>query len=211
MSAPQGSAEWLKARAGHCTASKFKDVLAKIKAGEAASRRNYRVQLVTERMIGAPISNGFKSAAMEWGTQTEPLARLAYESKTGEPVVESPFLLHPSLDWTGASPDGLVGTDGLVEIKCPEPQTHMETILDGVCPTDHTPQIQGQLWVTGRKWADFVSFDPRFPKHLQILIVRVQRDDAYIAELEKQVRLFLREVDQLHDRLLTGGAMARAA
>lgn len=212
MNAAQGSADWLKARAGHCTASKFKDVLAKIKTGEAASRRNYRVQLVTERMIGAPISSGFKSAAMEWGTQTEPLARLAYEAHTGSPVVEAPFLLHPSIDWAGASPDGLVDTDGLVEIKCPEPQTHMETLLDGTCPTDHTAQIQGQLWVTNRKWCDFVSFDPRFPKHLQLLVVRVQRDDAYIAELERQVKAFLREVDQLHDRLLNGGAlMSKAA
>lgn len=212
MSAPQGSQEWLKARAGHCTASRFKDVMAKIKAGEAASRRNYRVQLVTERMIGAPISSGFKSAAMEWGTQTEPLARLAYEARTGEPVIESPFVLHPAVDWTGASPDGLVAADGIVEIKCPEPQTHMECLLDGVCPSEHIPQIQGQLWVTGRKWADFVSFDPRFPQHLRLLVVRVPRDDNYISALEFQVKLFLREVDELHDRLLNGGAlMSKAA
>lgn len=207
----QGSEAWKKERAGHATASCFKHVLAKIKTGEAAGRRNYRVQLVTERMIGEPITSGFKSSAMEWGTQTEPLARIAYEAHTGEPVLETGFHLHPALEWVGCSPDGLVGDEGLIEIKCPEPQTHMETLLDGTCPSEHTPQIQGQLWVLGRKWADFVSYDPRFPKALRLLVVRVHRDDAYIAELEKQVRLFLREVDQLHDRLLNGGALARAA
>ena len=210
MSAPQGSEAWKSERAGHCTASRFRDVLAKIRTGEAASRRNYRVQLVTERLIGAPIS-GFKSAAMEWGTQTEPLARVAYEAHTGDPVVETGFHLHQGVDWVGASPDGLVGDEGLLEIKCPEPATHMETLLDGVCPSEHVAQIQGQMWVTGRKWCDFVSFDPRFPKHLQLFVVRVPRDEAYIANLEREVKGFLREVDQLHDRLLNGGALARAA
>jgi hypothetical protein len=207
MSAPQGSAEWLRERAGHCTASRFKDVLAKVKVGEAAGRRNYRVQLVTERLIGAPISGGYKSAAMEWGTQTEPLARLAYEAHTGEPVVVTGFHLYPAIEWCGCSPDGLLADDGLIEIKCPEPQTHLEWLLDGACPSEHIPQIQGAMFVTNRKFCDFVSYDPRFPENRQLLIVRVQRDDAYIAELEKQVRLFLREVDQLHDRLLNGGAL----
>lgn len=207
----QGSEAWKKERAGHATASRFKDVLARIKTGEAATRRNYRVQLVTERLIGAPIANGFTSKAMEWGTQTEPLARLAYEAHTSEPVEETGFLLHPSLDWCGASPDGLIGSDGILEIKCPEPATHMEWLLDGVLPSEHVAQVQGQLWITGRKWAHFVSFDPRFPENLQLLLVRVERDEEYIAKLEKEVRIFLREVDQLHDRLLTGGALARAA
>lgn len=204
--APQGTPEWHKARAGHATASRFKDVLAKIKTGEAASRRNYRVQLVTERLTGT-VADGFKSQAMIWGTETEPLARLAYEAKTGEPVFETGFNAHPKIDWCGGSPDGLVGEDGLIEIKCPESATHIEAILDRICPTEHLPQIQGNLWITGRKWADFVSFDPRFPKHLQLVIVRVARDDAYIAGMAEQVQTFLREVDKLHDRILSGGAL----
>lgn len=207
----QGSEAWKKERAGHCTASRFKDVLAKIKTGEAAVRRNYRVQLVTERLIGAPIANGFTSKAMEWGTQTEPLARMAYEAHTSEPVLETGFLLHPSLDWCGASPDGLVGSDGLIEIKCPEPHTHMEWLLDAVIPSEHIAQVQGQLWITGRKWCDFVSFDPRFPENLRLLVVRVGRNESYIAELERQVKLFLDEVDRLHDRLLNGNLVVKSA
>lgn len=205
----QGSEAWRKERAGHCTASRFKDVLAKIKTGEAAARRNYRVQLVTERLTGIP-SEGYKSAAMQFGLDTEPLARLAYEARTGEIVIETGFLPHGAIDWCGASPDGLIG-DGGVELKCPESHTHLEWLLDGICPLEHVAQVQGQMSVTGRPWWDFVSYDPRFPKNLQLLIVRVSRDDAYIAELERQVQIFLREVDQLHDRLLNGGAMARAA
>lgn len=207
----QGTEAWKKERAGHCTASRFKDVLAKIKTGEAATRRNYRVQLVTERLIGAPISNGFTSKAMEWGTATEPLARMAYEARTGDPVIETGFHHHPKIEWVGASPDGLVGSDGLIEIKCPEPATHMEWLLDGVCPSEHVAQVQGQLWITGRTWCDFVSYDPRFPENLRLLVARVERNDSYIAELEKQVRLFLREVDQLHDRLLSGSVITGSA
>lgn len=209
MNAPQGSVEWKKARAGHCTASRFGEVMARIKTGEAATRRKYRVQLVTERLTGM-VADSYKSASMQWGIETEPLARLAYEARY-EPVIETGFLLHPAIDWCGASPDGLVGDEGLAEIKCPDSTTHIESLLDGLVPSEYIPQIQGQMAVTGRKWADFVSFDPRFPKHLQLLVVRVQRDDAYIAELERQIKLFLHEVDQLHDRLLNGGAMARAA
>lgn len=211
MNAPQGSAEWLKARAGHCTASRFADVLARIKTGEAADRRNYRWQLVTERLTGQPCESGFKSAAMQWGTETEPLARLAYENLTGEPVETVGFLLHPSLDWVGGSPDGLLGKDGMVEFKCPEPMTHLEWMEAGVCPSKHTAQVQGGMWIAGREWADFVSFDPRFPAHMQLFVVRVHRDDTYIANLEREVIRFLKEVDEMHDRLLNGRAIAKAA
>lgn len=206
----QGSEAWAKERAGHCTASCFADALAKIKTGEAADRRNYRVQLVTERMTGLPCS-GFKSKAMQWGIDQEPLARLAYELHTGEPCITTGFHRHPSIDWVGCSPDGLVGDKGLAQFKCPESHTHMQYWLDGVMPAEYKAQVQGEMWVTGREWSDFVSFDPRFPESHQLLIVRVQRDDAYIATLEAEVRKFLAEVDRLHDRLINGNVVARAA
>lgn len=210
MSAPQGTPEWHKERAGHATASCFKHVLAKIKTGEASVRRNYRFQLVTERLTGI-VSEGFKSAAMQWGIDTEPRARIAFEARTGTVVRECGFLLHPTLAWCGASPDGLIDDDGVAEIKCPEPQTHLEWLERGDIPSEHIPQIQGQLWVTGRKYADFISYDPRFPDHMRLFVVRVQRDDTYIAELEKQVSQFLLEVEQLERRLRSGAALLRAA
>ena len=208
---PQGTEEWRKARAGHATGSCFADILAKIKSGEAADRRKYRIKLVTERMTGVPIDGGFKSAAMQWGTDTEALARTAYEAATGEPCIQTGFHLHPTIEWVGCSPDGLVGDDGLAQFKCPESHTHVAWLLDGVLPSEHRAQVQGELWVTGRAWCDFVSFDPRFPASHQLLIVRVQRDEEYISNLEREVKVFLREVDQLHSRLLNGGALAKAA
>lgn len=196
----QGSQEWLHARLGHCTASRFKDVLAKVKSGEAAARRNYKTQLVLERLTGA-MQDSYTNAAMQHGTETEPLARAAYEFFTDAEVVQTGFVRHPSVEFVGASPDGLVGDDGGIEIKCPfQSAVHLETLLSGV-PSEHIPQIQGTLWVTGRQWWDFVSFDPRMPEHLQCKIIRVVRDQAYIEELELAVRKFLSEVDALINHL----------
>lgn len=185
----QGSEEWFAARCGHATASRFKDILAKIKSGEAASRRNYRAQLVAERMTGKP-AESFSNAAMEWGTAQEPYARMQYEALRGALVEETGFIHHQTIEFCGASPDGLVGADGLVEFKCPNTATHIETVLSGMSP-DHMPQVQGQLWITGRQWCDFVSFDPRMPENLQVFIHRVERDDAYIKALEVAVVEFL--------------------
>lgn len=200
MNAPQGSTAWLSARAGHATASRFKDVLARIKVGEAAGRRNYRMQLVTERLTCIPCES-YTNAAMQWGTDTEPAARAAYEALTGEIVAEAPFLLHTGLDWVGASPDGLVGADGGIEIKCPHQSTvHVETLQGGM-PPDHIAQIQGVMWVTGRQWVDFVSFDPRMPENLQLHVERIKRDEPYITLLETEVRKFLAEVDALEQQL----------
>jgi putative phage-type endonuclease len=196
----QGSEAWLSARAGHVTASRFKDVLAKIKTGESASRRNYRLQLVTERLTGRPCDS-YTNAAMEWGTATEPHARAAYETSRGLMVDETGFILHPAIAWVGCSPDGLIGADGGCEIKCPHQSTvHVETLECGM-PTEHRAQVQGTLWVTGRKWWDFISFDPRLPDHLQLYIARIERDDAYIATLEDEVRKFLAEVEQMRWRI----------
>lgn len=190
----QGSPEWFAARCGLATASRFSDVVAKIKSGEAAGRRNYRAQLVCERLTGVPAET-FESAAMRWGTETEPQARAAYEARTGELVEQVAFIRHPGL-LAGASPDGLVGNDGGIECKCPLTATHIETLLKGM-PPEHIPQIQGAMWLTGRKWWDFISFDPRMPENLQLFVQRVHRDDVYIKRLEEEVRGFLSEVDQL--------------
>lgn len=190
----QGSPEWFAARCGRATASRFCDVLAKIKTGEAAGRRNYRAQLVCERMTGAP-AESFESPAMKWGTETEPFARAAYEEQTGNLVEQIAFIPHPDL-MAGASPDGLIEADGGIEIKCPNTATHIDTLLKGMSP-DHIPQIQGCMWLSGRQWWDFVSFDPRLPEKLQLYVQRIPRDDTYIVQLGLAVMLFLGEVDDL--------------
>lgn len=196
----QGSQEWLAERAGHVTASRFKDVLAKIKTGEAATRRAYRLQLVTERLTGLPCDT-YTNAAMAWGTEQEPYAREAYEIETGEDVTQTGFLKNLELGWVGASPDGLIGDDGAIEIKCPFQSTvHVETLQNGM-PPEHMAQVQGVLWVTGRQWVDFISFDPRMPEGLRIYKQRIARDDVYIDKLHAEVKTFLSEVEAMHDQL----------
>lgn len=189
----QGTPEWLAARCGLATASRFSDVLATIKSGEAASRRNYRAQIIAERLTGVP-ADSYQSVEMKWGTEQEPFSRIAYEARTGNVVIEVAFVQHPTIA-AGASPDGFVDDDGQVEIKCPNTATHIDTLLKGMSP-DHVPQIQGNLWMSGRKWLDFISYDPRMPERMQLYIQRVPRDDAYIAKLEAEVRKFLLEVDK---------------
>tara|TARA_R110000868_G_scaffold176513_1_gene414220 strand:+ start:393 stop:1010 length:618 start_codon:yes stop_codon:yes gene_type:complete len=202
MNAPaQGTKEWLIQRAGCATASRFADILAAIKTGEAASRRSYRMQLVTERLTGNPVT-GYTNAAMQWGTDTEPYAREAYEAHTGALVMQTGFIKHAGIPWCGASPDGFIDADGLVEIKCPESTTHLEWMEAGKVPAKHFPQIQGQMWVTDRQWCDFVSYDPRFPQNLQLFIVRINRDEEYIKTLDKEVKEFLVGVDETVQKLL---------
>ena len=189
----QGSPEWRQSRCGKATASRIADIVAKTKSGPSASRANYLAQLVAERLTNQP-TEGFKSPAMQHGTETEPLARMAYEMATGELVTEVPMIDHPTIPMSGASPDGLVGKDGLVEIKCPNTATHIETLIADKVPTKYIPQIQWQIACTGRAWCDFVSYDPRMPEDMQLFIKRVERDDALIAELEGEVTQFLEEV-----------------
>lgn len=200
MSAPQGSEEWKRERAGKATASCFDAVMARVKVGEASTRRKYRIQLVTERLTGIPVE-GYQNAAMRWGIETEPEARMTYEQVRGVVVEEVGFIDHPTIPMCGASPDGLVGDDGLVEIKCPESTTHLTWLEAGSVPAEHVDQIQGQMAVTGRQWCDFVSYDPRFPENLRLFIVRVPRDDAAIAALEAGIREFLAGVDLVEKRL----------
>ena len=196
----QRTEEWFAARLGKVTASRVADVLAKIKTGESASRKNYKMELVVQRLTGKQ-GESFTNAAMEWGTEQEPFARMAYEAHTGTFVKEEGFVDHPTIEGFGCSPDGIVG-EGLIEIKCGNTATHVDWLLDGKAPSRHIPQMMAQMACTGAKFCDFVSFDPRVPDDLQLFVIRVERDDEYIAEMEKEVKLFLQEVDDLHKQLL---------
>jgi putative phage-type endonuclease len=189
----QGTPEWHQLRLGRVTASRVADVIAKTKTGYAATRANYAAQLITERLTGMP-TKGFTNDAMQWGTETEPQARSAYEFNRAETVVEVAFVPHPTIGDSGASPDGLVGDDGLVEIKCPNTATHIETLVGATVPGKYVTQMQWQLACTGRQWVDFVSYDPRMPESMRFFCQRVHRDDALIADLEKEVVIFLNEV-----------------
>ena len=195
MNAPQGTAAWLQERAGFVTASRLTDVMAKIKTGEAAGRANYRAELVAQRLTGQ-VQEGFTNAAMAHGNEFEPFARAEYEILNSVMVEEVGFVKHPALDWTGASPDGLIGDDGLIEIKCPNTATHIEYLLNGGAPAKYQMQMLWQMECTGRKWCDFASFDPRMPKELQLFVVRFERDEARIIEAKAEVAKFLGEVQQ---------------
>jgi putative phage-type endonuclease len=189
----QGSADWFAERLGKVTASRVADVIAKTKTGWGAMRANYMAQLVAERLTGN-IAESFTNAAMQWGTDMEPEARATYEFFTNATVEPASFVKHPTIGDTGASPDGYVGADGLVEIKCPITATHIETLLSGSVAGKYVTQIQWQLACTGRQWADFVSFDPRMPATMSTFIKRVPRDDVMIASLEADVIEFLAEL-----------------
>jgi len=200
MSAPQDSAEWLAARAGCLTASAIADMLAKTKTGEAASRANLRARLVAERLTGIP-QDGFSNAAMQWGNEQEPFARAAYEIHSGNLVDQTGLVMHPSIPYAGASPDGLIDDCGLVEIKCPNTATHIKYLLSGDAPKEYQPQMLWQMECTERKWCDFVSFDPRMPSHLQLFVVRFDRDEDRLNDVRAEAVKFLAEVDGLIKQL----------
>lgn len=189
----QRSTEWFAARMGKVTASKAADIMARTKSGYSASRANYMAQLICERLTGER-QESFTSAAMQWGTDTEPRARAAYEFLTDAVVTEVGFVDHPTIADFGASPDGLVGDDGLIEIKCPNTATHLDTLETETVPAKYVTQMQVQMSCTGRQWCDFVSFDPRLPAEMQIWVKRVSRDDAAIAEIEAETIKFLTEL-----------------
>lgn len=196
----QRTEEWWQARTGRVTASRIADLMAKTKSGWAASRKNYMAQLVIERLTGEP-AESFTSSAMQWGTDTEPQARDAYRFLTFASVEECGFVVHPDIDQAGASPDGLVGADGLIEIKCPNTATHLETLTSETVPSKYILQMQWQMACTGRAWCDFMSFDPRLPEALQSWVKRVERDADQIAEIESAVRDFLAELQEQIDTL----------
>ena len=195
----QGSPEWFAARCGRVTASRIADIMAKTKTGPSASRANYLAQIVAERLTGV-VQESYSNAAMTWGTETEPLARMAYELRTDSLVETVGFIPHPTIKMAGASPDGLAG-DGLIEIKCPNTSTHIDTLLDGTVPGKYVLQMQWQMACTGRSWCDFVSYDPRMPEHLSMFIKRVNRDEKHIGEITEAVIAFLVDVETTLQKL----------
>lgn len=196
----QRTEDWYAARLGKVTASRVADVIAKTKTGYSASRANYMAELICERLTGAK-GESYQNAAMVWGTETEPKARAAYEAETGFLVEGVGFVPHPTITMSGASPDGLVGEEGGVEIKCPNTATHIDTILSEAIPGKYITQMQWQMACAGRKWCDFISYDPRVPEKMQLWIKRVERDDKLIDELEKEVFNFLEELETKIDAL----------
>ncbi len=190
----QGTDEWHAARLGRVTASRVADVIAKTKSGWGASRKNYLAELVAERLTGTA-AEGFSNSAMKWGTETEPQARAAYEFYRGHDVTEVGFVIHPTIEMAGASPDGLVGDDGLIEIKCPNTSTHIDTLMNKSIAGKYVTQMQFQMACAGRAWCDWASFDPRMPEDLRLFVKRIHRDDAAINGLNEAVIEFLAEID----------------
>ena len=206
----QGSDEWRALRLGKVTASKVADIVAKTKSGYSASRANYAAQLIAERLTGTP-AESFTNAAMQHGTETEPEARCAYEFYQGATVEQVAFVPHPKIDQAGCSPDGLVGDDGLVEIKCPQTATHLETLLGQAVPAKYETQMQFQMACTGRAWCDFVSYDPRMPEPMRLFVKRVPRDQKRIAELESEIAAFLLELAVKLSQLNSAYSLQEAA
>jgi len=197
----QGSPEWMQLRCGKVTASRVADILRKGKGGAvSATRQRYLGELVAERLTGVPYV-GFKSADMEWGNATEEAARGFYAFMHNATLAEIDFVPHPKIELAGASPDRLVGDDGLLEIKCPATHTHIETLLTGSVEPDYQKQMCWQMACTGRLWTDYVSYDPRLPEDMQMFVKRFERDDTAIADMEREVERFLAEIEDTIMRL----------
>lgn len=199
---PANTAEWIKARVGCLTASSMRGVLAVKKNGEPTAEYEKLVNAIVGERLSGMARNNYVSPAMQWGIETEERAVEAYQAATGELCDEAGFILHPSIPHFGASPDRFVGDDGLIEVKCPETSTHVQYLRDGVPPEDYLPQMWAQLAVTGRKWCDFVSFDPRINNpQCSLFIVRVERDDQRIHDIEAAAQAFLVVVRQTIEQL----------
>ncbi len=196
----QGTQEWLELRLGKVTASKFSEVMTNGRGDKpSATAKSYMIKLVAEILRGQAMPF-FENDAMRWGTETEPQARAMYELRNDVDVKEVAFV--ELNEFVGVSPDGLVGDDGLLEIKCPNTETQIKRFLDGVgLPKEYKAQVQGQLWVTGRKWCDFVSFDPRIDVEASYIQTRVYRDEEYIAKLEEKVTAFVEEMKEMINTL----------
>lgn len=196
----QGSIEWHNQRLGKVTASRIADVMAKTKTGYGASRKNYMMELLCQRLTGKR-EEGYVNAAMQRGTELEPMARGMYEGLNGVLVIETSFVDHPTISMTGASPDGLVGDDGLVEIKCPNTAQHVEFLRTGEIDNGYKLQMLWQLECTGRSWCDFVSYDDRMPQELQYKCVRYTPETAERMSVITEVQKFLRELDELESEM----------
>lgn len=206
MNELQGTDAWALARCGHATASEFSSVLAK---GAGKTRWSYLRRVLAERLTGKPCET-YHNAHMDRGIEQEAYARLAYEALTGNVVELAGFIKHPTL-MAGCSPDGLIDADGGAEIKSVIPVVQVDTITAGGYPPEHRAQVQGNLWITGRQWWDFVSYCPDMPERLRLYVYRVQRDEKYIADLEREVRGFLLEVDTRYALLMGEDLKAMAA
>ncbi len=191
----QGTEEWRLARSGSLGASAVHEAVARTKTGYGASRANRMATLVIERLTGQP-QDTYQNAAMLHGIETEPEARLAYEFWKNVSVEQIALVRHPTIGGTHASPDGLVGSDGLLELKCPQPAQHLATLLGEPIPDKYMIQMLWQMKCCERAWCDFGSYNPFFPESMKLHVQRVQRDDSRIAELESEVVTFLREVDE---------------
>ena len=189
----QRTEEWFAARCGKVTASRVADIIAKTKTGYSTSRDNYLAQLVCERMTGKP-AESYSNSAMQWGVEQEIYARSAYEAKMDLLVTEVGFIDHPQIAMSGASPDGLAA-EGMVEIKCPNTATHIDTLLSRTVPAKYITQMMWQMACADRPWADFVSFDPRLPERHQLFIKRINYDPEMVNLLENSVIQFLGDVD----------------
>jgi putative phage-type endonuclease len=198
----QGTDEWFAARRGKVTASRVADVMARTKSGFAASRSNYKAELLLEILTNTT-AVGFVSEAMKWGTEQEPNARALYASTIFDPVVEVGFIDHPDILGAGCSPDGLVGDDGIVEIKCPNTATFLEIFLTDNIPQKWLTQIQMQLDCTGRKWCDFVCYDPRMPEGGLIYVQRVERDEMFISTMREMIQTFIKELNEEVEQVKT--------
>lgn len=194
MNILQRNEDWHSERCGKVTASRIKDIDAKPAKGKAHNAMT--LTILSERITGVQ-EEGFINAAMQWGIDQEPYAISAYENETGLFVTGTGLIDHPEISWSGASPDGLVGKDGQIEVKCPATTTHLNTLLTREIPAEYVPQITWQLACTRRAWCDFVSYDPRLPEHLQIVVVRVHAHELDIAGIEQSVIRFNNKIEQL--------------
>jgi hypothetical protein len=197
----QGTDAWRCDRLGKVTASRVADVLAKTKTGWAASRERYETELIMERLSGIPATH-IETPEMRWGKETEAQARALYVWERDVEVVEVGFIDHPFIKNSGASPDGLIGTDGLLETKCPSSHRHLETLMSRTIPQRYILQMYWQGACLQRKWCDYVSFDPRFNREsMQLYIQRVEFDPAITAQMERDVSEFLAGIDEKVERL----------
>lgn len=210
MTALQRSPEWFQSRCGSLGASSVYEVVAKTKSGWSSSRANCEARLIIERITRVP-QDGYVNAAMQHGIDTEEQARAFYSFITDNEVEEVGLIKHPNIAWTHASPDGLIGDDGIVELKCPQPAAHLALLTGEPIPSKYLTQVGWQMACTGRQWADFVSYSPAFPENMRMFSKRIERDDKAIGELERLVEDFLAEVDAKIEALTARFGMREAA
>ena len=196
----QGSDEWKDYKRGKVSASSVIKIVKGTRGAYLSDRKNYMSDLIIEILTGNNTEH-FTSTAMEHGTETEPLARAAYEAITGSMVSQVGFIDHDTIADFGASPDGLVNVDGLIEIKCPNTATHLDTLINGTIKRDYIYQVQAVMLCGKRAWCDFISYDPRLPDNLSIWIKRINRDDVMIAEIEAEVKKFQGELQETLEKL----------